>query len=98
MRSLHPLSEMCPNRLRSRNNIIVEMAGIVLGANHFDHRAIIDAWVTLVGVPWGGESDGVLDIDIQFEGPAAVDQLETLADFFRLQLCLSGGAEMRLDR
>ena len=66
-----------PNRLRNRNNILVEITGIVLGANHFDHRAIIDASVTL-------ESDGVLDMDIHFDGPAAVDQFETPEDFFRL--------------
>jgi hypothetical protein len=33
----------------------------------------------------GGESDGVLDMDIHFDGPAAVDPSETLEDFFRLR-------------
>src|SRR4249920_1651439 len=65
-------------RLRNRHHVIIEIADIVLGADHFNHAAIIDAPVTLNGAPWRRERAGVLDMDLHVDGLAAVDQLESL--------------------
>jgi hypothetical protein len=69
--------------LRDRNEALIEMILIVLGTDHFVERHFLltlVAPVTLNRVPRHRECTGILNVNLDFQPLAAVDDLEALHD------------------
>src|SRR5262249_54430568 len=64
--------------LRYGVEAVTEMVAVVLGANHFEHRARLHPPVALDRVPGSREGAGVLDTDVHVERLAVVDHAEAL--------------------
>src|SRR5215471_8468225 len=69
--------------LRNRNETLIEVILIVLGADHFvewHFLLTLVAPVTLTRIPWHRECTGVLNVNPDVQRLAAIDQLEALHD------------------
>src|SRR5258706_12746928 len=70
--------------LRQRHHVVIEVLGVVLGADHLDHGLVIGPPITLDRVPRRRKRARIFDMHVHFDRPAAIDQFEL---FDHMELC-----------